>query len=174
MRKSWKKNNNFWQAEREKYPQFIYHANAVFKAAQKEFYLLSSPIEGIRLPKVLRKEIQVFTVSEQVRLVKDVRKHMDETFESRSVPGCFAIIFDLFTGLRKGEFLGLEWGDFDFKKGSFRVSRTLQRLPDYGNKQNENKTILEVGSLKTDCSIYAQVLPEFQRESMEKLDELYT
>lgn len=46
----------------------------------------------------------------------------------------------LFTGLRRGEVLGLKWSDIDFKKSIMEIKRTLQYLPDRGIFENETKT----------------------------------
>ena len=45
----------------------------------------------------------------------------------------------LFTGMRRGEALGLKWSDIDFKKGTLKISRTLQYLPERGIFEDKTK-----------------------------------
>ena len=45
----------------------------------------------------------------------------------------------LFTGMRRGEALGLKWSDIDFNKGTLKISRTLQYLPERGIFEDKTK-----------------------------------
>ena len=50
-----------------------------------------------------------------------------------------AVTLLLFTGMRRGELLGLEWSDFDKKNGLLNISKTMQYLPDRGVFQDDTK-----------------------------------
>lgn len=45
----------------------------------------------------------------------------------------------LFTGLRRGELLGLEWKDIDFDNSTMRICRSSLYLPDKGIFEDETK-----------------------------------
>ena len=45
----------------------------------------------------------------------------------------------LFTGMRRGEALGLKWSDIDFKKGTLKICRTIQFLPKRGIFEDKPK-----------------------------------
>ena len=83
-------------------------------------YLLRSPLQGVRLPHVTKKEIRILSLAEQTAL------HMAAQ-ESHTL-AAFGIIFTLSTGIRMGEMLGLQWGDVDYSNHSIRIRRTVGRL----------------------------------------------
>ena len=63
-----------------------------------------------------------------------------------------AIILTVFTGVRLGELMGLEWQDIDFKNGIIRINRSSQYLADLG-------VFTKVP--KTESSIREIAIPEF-------------
>jgi integrase len=83
-------------------------------------YLLRSPLQGVRLPQVTKKEILILTQEEQNAL------HIAAQ-ESHTI-AAFGIIFTLSTGIRMGEMLGLQWGDVDYRSHTIRIRRTVGRL----------------------------------------------
>lgn len=84
-------------------------------------------------PKVARNEARSLDAKEALRLVEAVR----------ATPYYALIALDLATGLRRGELLGLQWGDVDFERRSLRVIRSLTQTP---------RGALRVQDVKTDTS----------------------
>ena len=80
--------------------------------------------DKIKRPRASEKKIECFSVSEQ----KKIEQYILNTENTRM----FGVIICLYTGLRIGELLALEWADIDMKKGDLRVSKTCH----YGKKQN--------------------------------------
>lgn len=76
------------------------------------------PCGCIKLPKAPRTEPPCLTVAQQKKLEKHV-------LESRS-PKLFGIVLCLYTGLRIGELLALEWSDIDFARGKINVVKTCR------------------------------------------------
>lgn len=70
----------------------------------------------IKRPKIKEKEVSCFTLSEQKRIERAVL--------SGKKPKLFGIVLCLYTGLRIGELLALEWSDIDFQRGTIMVSKT--------------------------------------------------
>ena len=60
----------------------------------KNGLIASNIVENIRLPKISKQEMRVLTRDEERRLITAARMAPE--------PAAFAIIFDLFTGLRIG------------------------------------------------------------------------
>ena len=73
-----------------------------------------SPAGDLRLPRNLKKEKRTMPESNDIAKIK---ASVDCTF------GLFAIMA-LYTGLRRGELLGLRWEDIDLKERTLRVERS--------------------------------------------------
>lgn len=72
--------------------------------------------DKIRRPKAKEKQITCFTLEEQKKIEKAV-------MEDKRVK-MFGVLLTLYTGLRIGELLALEWTDVDFSKGEINVNKT--------------------------------------------------
>lgn len=72
----------------------------------------------IKIPKAQEKEIGCFTCDEQKKIEQYV-------FCSKK-PKLFGIVLSLYTGLRIGELVALEWGDVDLTKGTISVNKSCR------------------------------------------------
>lgn len=72
----------------------------------------------IKNPRAREKEVTCFTLQEQ-------RKIENYVIYSGK-PKLFGVVLSLYTGLRIGELLALEWGDIDLKKGVVSVTKTCR------------------------------------------------
>lgn len=79
-------------------------------------YLTVYTADKIKRPKTVEKKIECFSVAEQKKIEQAV--WMDKR------PKMFGIVLCLYTGLRIGELLALEWSDVDFSKGEITVSKS--------------------------------------------------
>ena len=82
-------------------------------------YLRINPAASVTLPKVVRKEIHPLTD----RQVQDFLKAADDDE--------YGILLKviLFTGLRESEAIGLTWDCIDFKMGTLKICKQLQKRP---------------------------------------------
>ncbi len=101
-------------------------------------------IEFVQLPKLRKTEERVLSQEEQDALVFEARHYPHEA--------SFGIIFDVYTGLRKGELLGLQWRDFDEDKRTITVRRAINRLHVANEAEGKPKTEILIGSTKSSCS----------------------
>lgn len=74
------------------------------------------PLKKLRCPKAREKKVECFSKFEQTKIENYV-------MNSSQIKYC-GIVLTLYTGLRIGELLALEWGDIDFKNGFLQVSKT--------------------------------------------------
>ncbi len=72
--------------------------------------------DKVKRPKVQEKRIECFSVNEQKKIEKYVLESGKESL--------FGILLCLYTGLRLGELLALEWSDIDFSKQEINVNKS--------------------------------------------------
>jgi len=106
--------------------------SSILSTAVKWQVLISNPAERVSHPKIEHKEIQYLDETQSVRLIELLE---DEPLQFKT-----AVILLLYSGLRRGELLGLEWGDFDFVKKTVSIRRTSQYLPAKGIYTKSTKT----------------------------------
>lgn len=127
-----------------------------FDYAEREGYIVKNPCTNITLPKSKKTVDEIidkktnrfnyFTEDEIPELIK--------LFEGYNIQPI--IIFALGTGMRKGEILGLQWNDIDFKKKEIHVKHNLSYAPEINEiGKRTYKTILQTP--KSDNSI--RVIP---------------
>ena len=115
----------------------------VFNYAIQNRMLNYNPVQGVKLPRQVNRPTPALTIEQQKRLETEVREC------ERLI--MFAVILDLYTGLRKGELLALQWKDIDFEKGSISVTKQLTR---HHSKDDPSHTsVLDLAPPKTEASI---------------------
>ena len=93
--------------------------------------LFSNPCDRTKTPKADEKEAKYIDEVQAEALLRA----LDEADETHRT----LIRLLLFTGMRRGEALGLKWSDVDFRKGTLNICRTLQFLPDTGLFEDKTK-----------------------------------
>lgn len=93
--------------------------------------LFANPCDRTKPPRVEHKEPKYL---DEVQAAKLLELLEDENTEYKT-----AIRLLLFTGLRRGEVLGLEWSDVDFDNATLQVCRSSLYLPDKGVFEDETK-----------------------------------
>lgn len=106
----------------------------------------------ISMPKVPKKEIQIFTKEEQKRLEEFL------LFKLNNVQ--LGIFICLYTGLRIGEICALKWEDIDIENKKFKIKKTITRIknPIVSSSQ---KTIIVIDEPKSLSSIRDIPIPDF-------------
>ncbi len=153
----------------------IHTLNTVLHAGIKhaiwEDLLHKNVTEHVMLPKDEYREMRVLSQEEQDRLFEVLEKDRMG----------IAVLFSLFTGVRRGELLSLRWSDIDMDKHLVYIRRTVNRVKSYdGNK----KTKLIITDTKTPKSrrvipiidyLYNLLEKHRERQNREKelADELY-
>lgn len=76
----------------------------------------SNPADAVRPPRPVRPEMKVLTEAETGAILK----------AAQGTPLYYPILIAATTGLRRGELLGLRWGDVDLETGTVSVRQSLQ------------------------------------------------
>lgn len=111
---------------------------ALQEALERE-YIIKNPASIAKVPtlksqNIKKEEIKIYSKAEQSKLIEIAKQ--DKIYG-------IVVIFALYTGMRKGEILGLQWNDIDFYKKTIRVNKQLSRVKNYDDYENK-KTILEL------------------------------
>lgn len=94
----------------------------------------------VKLPKTTKPQINVLTQEQQNAFVEQAKvTYMGVVY-----------IFDLCTGMRLGELLGLKWQDIDFEQNQLHIKRIIRKVKDPDNP--EEHWHLEFGTPKTPTS----------------------
>lgn len=125
--------------------------NQRFKLAINQEQVNKNPILGVVLPKQKNKknsEIQYFSKEQCKELIEESRRIYD--YNNKNVYRLGELVpFLIFTGLRIGEAIALEWKDIDYKNKTITVNKNVVEV----KSKETGKYILEKqDSTKTDSS----------------------
>lgn len=109
--------------------------------------IVANPAERVQPPKARKPKIRSYDDEQTKILLENL-----ELLPSEDTKYKVAIILTVFTGVRLGELMGLEWPDVDFKNGIISINRSSQYLADMG-------VFTKVP--KTESSIREIAIPEF-------------
>ena len=92
--------------------------STIFDYAIKMQMIKDNPCRNVTLPSPDKKERKIYTVEEVQKILT--------LFNTEPIENLKYVVFftmALYTGLRRGELLGLEWKDFDWNRNIFTVNR---------------------------------------------------
>jgi len=113
----------------------------------------SNPASRVKPPKVARTEAKYLDEKQTAELI--------QLLENESVPHQTMIKMFLYSGLRRGEMCGLEWGDIDFENHLITVRRSSQYVAGKGIYTKETKTETSDRTIKLPSQSF-QVLKEYK------------
>ena len=120
-------------------------------------------VDKIKRPKMSEKPIESFNNEEQKRIEQAVLADKRDKM--------FGIILCLYTGLRIGELLALEWSDVDFTKAELSVTKSCYDGQDESGKKGRMTGTPKTESSKRTIPIPKQIIPhlrKIKRRSMSK------
>ena len=125
---------------------YVTFISTVFDYAVKLQMIQTNPCRNVTLPKLTTKDRSVYTLEE----VQAMLTFFEEESETNMK---YVIFFTLaaFTGLRRGELLGLEWKDIDWDNHLISVERTSAWTKEKG---------IYTDTPKTDSSVRIIKIPE--------------
>lgn len=109
--------------------------------------IVSNPAEKVQPPKAMKSKRRYYDDEQCKILLENLTELGEEQIKYK-----VAIILIIFTGVRLGELMGLEWQDVDFKTGIVSINRSSQYLADKG---------VFAKTPKTESSIREVAIPDF-------------
>ncbi len=135
--------------------------NQAFKQALKWKKVAHNPVVDADPPAVKTKETQIWSFDE-------IHTFLAHCKEERHY---ITFLLAIYTGMRRGEILGLKWSDIDFEKKIIRVERTLIHIPGNGYQFSSPKTFKS----KRQIHIPDQILDDlvFHKKQQEQWKEIF-
>jgi integrase len=125
------------------YASFI---SSVLSYAVKLGAIPSNPAERVDLPPLVQRERQIYTLEEAQAFLDSLK---DAPIKYRAF-----CVLAIYSGLRRGELLGLEWGDLDFDNQVITVRRTSLYTKEKGVFTDTTKTLKSQRALKLPAAVF--------------------
>lgn len=106
--------------------------SVILQTAVEWQYIPANAAERVKPPKAEVNEAVYLDDKQAIRLL--------ELLEDQPIYYRTAVTVLLFTGMRRGELMGLVWSDIDFDNNTIAIQRSLQYLPDIGVFTSDTKT----------------------------------
>ena len=104
----------------------------IFNYAEKQEYITKNPINKVDAPKVVKRPVEALS-QEQASLFFDALNKLDNDYR------CMMFLMAT-AGIRRGECLGLQWCDVDFKNNTLRIVRNVTYTKQSGTVVHMPKT----------------------------------
>lgn len=158
-----KKSNNGKKTIKPLSGKTILEHHRLFRAMlHKAIYwqlIVSNPAERVQPPRAMKPKRRYYDDEQCKILLENLTELGEEQIKYK-----VAIILTIFTGVRLGELMGLEWQDLDFKTGIVSINRSSQYLAEKG---------VFTKTPKTESSIREVGIPDFVVSLLEEYKSWY-
>ena len=140
----------------------VEHHRLLHAMLQRAVYwqmIVANPAERVQPPKTKKPKRKYYDDEQSKTLVSNLMELTEDQFKYK-----VAIILTIFTGVRLGELMGLEWDDINFREGIVSINRSSQYLADKG-------VFTKVP--KTESSIRDVAIPDFVVSLLEEYKYWY-
>lgn len=136
--------------------------SSILGEAVKQGILLSNPCSRVRTPKIKHKEAEYLEENDVIRLLQSLEK---EPLQYRAL-----ITLLLYSGMRRGEALGLTWKDINFKDNLIDINKSSLYVSGKGifddeTKNESSKRVIKVPQSVTDSLKQLQI-EQFHKRQM--------
>ena len=132
---------------------YVSFISSIFDYAVKQQMVSSNPCRNVALPTIHQKDREVYTMDEVQHILE-----LFETEREKYPQNVMFFTLAIFTGLRRGELLGLEWKDFDWENHLMDVRRNSLWSKEKGIYTDTPKTKGSIRMLKLPAELIAQLL----------------
>ena len=147
--------------------------NGCFKLGVIKGDIIKNPCLGVTLPVVLEKDDDdiKFFVDDQIEQIckESLLKYSNGKMVYRLG---HAIIFLMYTGIRRGELLALKWKDVDFEKKTIYIKKSAGMVKNRSKDESAPKNILKEDKPKTKTSVRKVILNEVAVSALQELQKI--
>ena len=111
---------------------YVSFISTILDYAMKLDMIASNPCSRVTLPPLVQKEREIFTIDEASQFL--------ELLQSEEWPYRMFFTLAVYSGMRKGELLGLEWKDISFENRTIHICRNSQYTNRKGTYTDTPKT----------------------------------
>ena len=134
--------------------------SSILSTAVQWQVILSNPCDRVKPPKVERKEPKYL---DEVQAA-----HMIELLEQEPILYRTMILVLLFTGLRRGELLGLKWEDIEFDQKLMHIRRSTLYVKEKGIFDDETKNATSTRTIKLPDAVIEMLIAYQQWQDNER------
>ena len=134
---------------------YLSFISTVIDYAIKMDMLTDNPCRRVTIPKGSKKERKILSIQETEDFLK--------LLETAPLKWRTSFTLDIYSGMRRGEMLGLEWKDIDFETGVVHIQRTSNYTKAKGIYTDTTKTENSVRFIKLPPEVLA-ILEQFRAE----------
>lgn len=144
-------------------PKTVHHQyntlNLIFSFAEEQEMISKNPMRKVEAPKKQKKPVDALTKEQAAQLFKLLP----------SLPLDFRCILLLFitTGMRRGECMGLQWGDIDEATSTIRIERNVSYTPESGVIVSTPKTVNSIRTIPI-MSGTLRLLQQYKQETQKQ------
>lgn len=127
----------------------------VFGFAEEQELINKNPMDKVECPKLARKKVDALT--------REEAKHFFSLLPACPLDFRCVLYLLITTGLRRGELLGLQWGDIDFDNLTIEIKRNVTYTKSNGVIVDTPKTENSTRTIPV-LSVVAELLKKYKRE----------
>ncbi|MED1201988.1 site-specific integrase [Heyndrickxia acidicola] len=144
--------------------EYIQYIHAILKTASQTAvdwkYIKNDFMSNVKAPRRKKNEVETWSIEECIKFLKRMKEQQDHIF--------ILYYLAIYTGMRRGELLGLKWGAIDFDKRRIHITHSLYYIAGQGLVLQDPKT----ASGKRNISITDDVIAELQAYKVKKQEQL--
>lgn len=144
--------------------EFIRYIHSILKMAAKTAidwkYIKNDFMLNVKAPSRQKKSVNTWSIDECNKFLNRMREQKEHIF--------MMYYLAIYTGMRRGELLGLKWDNIDFEKRRIYVEHSLYYISGQGLVLQSPKTI----SGKRNISITDEAIAELQSYKLKKQEQL--
>ena len=125
---------------------YVTFLSDIFDYAIRAGIVKENPCRLVILPDLKKKQPEFYTLEEAQELIRRLQDNAPMKYRA-------FFILAIYSGFRRGELLGLEWKDIDFKTGVIQIQRTSLYTPELGTFTDTTKTEKSQRALKLPESV---------------------